>query len=152
MAREAPRAELALVTAWLIDTGPLVAYLDAGDSAHAAVARRLDDFAGRLVTSGAVITEAMHLVASDTRGPRALAELVTATAVEVYDLAQPADLQPAVELMERYPNLPMDYADATLVLLAEGLGIEDLLTLDRRGFGAFRTREGKALRLVLDLA
>ena len=53
--------------------------------------------------------------------------------------------------MERYDNVPMDYADATLLLLAEGLGIEDLLTLDRRGFSAFRTRDGRALRLVLDL-
>ena len=56
--------------------------------------------------------------------------------------------------MEGYtslPNLPMDYADATLLLLAEALGIHDLLTLDRRGFSAFRTREGEALRLILDL-
>lgn len=136
---------------WLLDTGPLVAYLDASDPGHSHVAPRLDRFAGRLATTSAVITEAMHLVASDTRGPRALAELVSAAAIEVHDLSRAPDLQIAVELMETYVDLPMDYADATLLMLAERLGVDELATLDRRGFSAFRTRKGKPLRLVLDL-
>ena len=139
------------MTTWLIDTGPLVAYLDGADPTHAAIANRLDGLSGHLATTSAVITEAMHFVSSDTRGPRALADFVSAAAMTVYDFSRPADLRLAVELMETYPNLPMDYADATLLLLAEGLGVEELLTLDRRGFSAFRTRDGKALRLVLDL-
>jgi uncharacterized protein len=52
--------------------------------------------------------------------------------------------------MGRYANVPMDFADATLVLLAETLGAHDVLTLDRRGFATYRTRRGRALRLVLD--
>jgi predicted nucleic acid-binding protein len=44
----------------------------------------------------------------------------------------------------------MDFADATLVLLAEALGTDELLTLDRRGFSIFRTRKRRAFRLVLD--
>jgi hypothetical protein len=139
------------VTVWLVDTGPLVAYLDGGDPAHAVVADHLDGFSGRLATTSAVVTEAMHLVASDSRGPRLLADLLAETAAEVYDLSRPPDLHHAVALMERYRNLPMDFADATLLLLAEAVGVEDLLTLDRRGFAAFRTRQGRALRLVLDL-
>lgn len=136
---------------WLVDTGPLVAYLDARDPAHREVAVCLDSFSGRLATTSAVITEAMHLVASDTRGPRLLADFVAAAGLEIYDFSRPPELHHAANLMEKYPNLPMDFADATLLLLAEGLGVDDLLTLDRRGFGAFRTREGRALRLVLDL-
>ena len=136
---------------WLVDSGPLVAYLDAGDPAHAAVARRLEAFAGRLATTSAVVSEAMHLVASDRQGPGLLADLLAEAQVEIYDLSPPPHLHHAVDLMGRYANLPMDFADATLLLLAEGLGAGDLLTLDRRGFAAFRTREGGALRLVLDL-
>jgi predicted nucleic acid-binding protein len=41
------------------------------------------------------------------------------------------------------------FADATLVLVAEALGLHDILTLDRRGFSAYRTRPGRAFRLVL---
>ena len=138
------------MTLWLVDTGPVVAYLDAGDPEHAEVGACLDAFAGRLATTSAVVTESMHLVASDTRGPRLLADWVAAAAVEVYDLSRPPELLEAVELIEKYPNLPMDFADATLLLLAEGLGAHDLVTLDRRGFGAFRTRQGRPMRLVLD--
>jgi predicted nucleic acid-binding protein len=138
------------VREWLIDTGPIVAYLDAADTDHARVAELLDRFAGRLVTTGAVVTEAMYFLSATAHGPRRLAELVGDSGMQVYDLAQPAELHAAAGLMERYSDTPMDYADATLVLLAEALGIRDVLTLDRRGFSTYRTGSRKTLRLVLD--
>jgi len=52
--------------------------------------------------------------------------------------------------MERFADAPMDFADATLVLLAKGLNVHDILTLDRRGFSIYRTRGRRPLRLVLD--
>ena len=52
--------------------------------------------------------------------------------------------------MEKYADTPMDFADATLVLLAEALGQNEILTLDRRGFTVFRTRRGRQFRRVLD--
>jgi len=66
--------------------------------------------------------------------------------------SRPPELDAAVALMEKYADTPMDFADATLVLLAEALDVHDILTLDRSGFSTFRTRPGRALRLVLDLA
>ncbi len=48
------------------------------------------------------------------------------------------------------PDIPMDYADATLVLLADGLEVWEILTLDRRGFSTYRTKGRRAFRLVLD--
>lgn len=135
----------------LIDTGPLVAYLDGGDHEHRSVSTFLDTFTGRLATTSAVITEAMHLVAADSRGPGWLAELAAVVDLEVYDLTAPPDLLVASNLMRRYLNVPMDFADATLLLLADGLQAYDLLTLDRRGFSAFRTPKGEPMRLVLDL-
>lgn len=137
------------MTAWLIDTGPLVAYLDATDPWHGAVARRLDDFKGDLVTTSAVITEAMHFVSSVRNGPRQLAELLAKSRTRVYDLCRPPEIVEAVRLMEKYADTPMDFADATLVLLAEALDLRDVLTLDRRGFSTYRTRRRQGLRLVL---
>ncbi|HUP02081.1 MAG TPA: PIN domain-containing protein [Gemmatimonadota bacterium] len=136
---------------WIVDTGPLVAYLDAHDPAHARVAPRWDDFRGRLATTSAVITEAMHFVAANRSGPRHLAELVAASAMDVYDLTRPAELHEAAALMEKYADIPMDFADATLVLLAEALDVDDIFTLDYRGFSVYRTRTRRALRLVLAL-
>lgn len=135
---------------WLLDTGPLVAYLNAEDPAHAEVAGRVDGFTGQLVTTSAVITEAMHFVSAAAEGPELLAELATASDLRVYDLCQPLELHAAAALMEKYADTPMDFADATLLLLAEGLQVAEILTLDRRGFSVYRTRSGEALRQVLD--
>jgi hypothetical protein len=130
----------------------MVAYLDAGDPAHAEVAACWDGFRGQLATTSAVITEAMHFVSASSAGPRHLAALVAASAMQVYDLNRPPELHEAVSLMEKYADTPMDFADATLVLLAEALHVHDILTLDRRGFSTYRTRKRRALRLVMDLA
>lgn len=135
---------------WLIDTGPIVAWLDADDSDHARVASRLDAFSGRLVTSSAVVTESMYFVCGTPEGPRRLSEFVADTGMRVFDLAQPPELRRAVELMERYADTPMDYADATLVLLAEALQVHDILTLDRRGFSSYRSPSRKPFRLILE--
>lgn len=135
---------------WLLDTGPLVAYLDASDPFHDRTVSVLDRFSGQFFTTGAVITETMHFVSAVKTGPRLLAEFVLAAGVEVYDLAQVRDLHQAVVLMEQYSDTPMDYADATLVLLAERLEVYEIATLDRRGFSTFRTSGGKPFVLVLD--
>jgi hypothetical protein len=138
------------VKTWLLDTGPLVAYLDAGDPAHRAVVPRLDGFSGQLVTTGAVITETMYFVSPSPAGARLVAEFVLSGGTQVYDLCQPSDLAAAAQLIEKYADTPMDFADATLVLLGDALGLRDILTLDRRGFSTYRTERGKSFRLVLD--
>lgn len=141
---------MANVKSCLLDTGPLVAYLDAKDRFHTEVTHCLDAFSGQLHTTSAVVTEAMHLVSASTKGPRILAEFVSVSGLEVHDFAQPDNLEKAVDLMEKYADIPMDYADATLVLLAEQLNIPDIITLDRRGFTVFRILQKKAFRLILD--
>lgn len=135
-----------------MDTGPVVAYLDGADPSHSDVAARWDSFRGQVVTTSAVITEAMHFVSASASGARHLAELVAASGMEIYDLSRPPELHEAVSLMERYADTPMDFADATLVLLGEALNVHDILTLDRRGFSTYRTRKRHAFRLVLDAA
>ena len=136
--------------AWLLDTGPLVAYLDASEPRHQEVAVRIDGFSGKLLTTSAVIGEAMYFLAAARRGPQLLAEFVAASDLLIYDFSGAADLAEAARRMEKYASVPMDFADATLVLLAERLGVFDLLTLDRRGFTVYRSARGKHLSLVLD--
>ena len=137
------------MTNWLLDTGPLVAYLDASDPAHERVGDALDEFTGQLCTTSAVITEAMHFVAGSRSGPRLLSEFVTSARVRVFDFAQPAALRKCATLMEKYADTPMDYADATLVLLAEHMKCLDILSLDRRGFSTYRSTENLGFQLIL---
>jgi uncharacterized protein len=135
--------------AWILDTGPLVAYLDASEREHARVAARLDAFTGQLLTTTAVITEAMHLLASDRRGPALLADFVALSGLQIFDFSEAAPLAEAARRMAKYSNVPMDYADATLVLLAERSGVFEVLTLDYRGFTVFRSSQGKSFVMVL---
>ncbi len=135
---------------WLLDTGPIVAYLDSNDPAHHQVSTCLDAFGGQLHTTSAVITEAMYFVSAHSAGPRLLAAFIAESKALVHDLAQSDDLREAIVPMEKYADIPMDYADATLVLLGERLGLRDILTLDRRGFSVFRVDRNKPFRLVLD--
>jgi predicted nucleic acid-binding protein len=127
-----------------------VAYLDSSDPGHAEVVACLDDFSGRLASTSAVITEELHFVSAVREGPRLLAEFVATSRTKVYDLCRPPELLEAALLMRKYADTPMDFADATLVLLAEALDKRDVLTLDRRGFSTYRTRRRRGFRLVLD--
>jgi predicted nucleic acid-binding protein len=126
------------VRTWLVDTGPLVAYLDRSDPSHGRVVSVWNGYSGRLVTTSAVVTEAMQALEPSASGPALLAELVVRSAMEVRDLCQPRSLGKAAQLMAKYANVPMDFADATLVLLGTELGVKQILTLDRRGFTVFR--------------
>lgn len=134
---------------WLLDTGPLVAYLAARDPAHHEVVECLNSFSGQLVTTSAVITEAMYFVSTSTAGPRLLAEFVGASGTRVYDFSQAAALRAAAALMTQYSDTPMDYADATLVLLAQAVNVNEIVTLDRRGFSAYRLKRKQPFKLVL---
>ncbi len=147
MAKADQEPQLALRT-WLVDTGPFIAYINRRDPAHAAVAARLDGFDGQLVTTGAVVTEVMHFLAGVPGGPAAFAELLVASGAGIAEMSEPAAVLAAAGLMARYSDTPMDFADATLVQLADTLGVTDILTLDRRGFSTYRTTKGKAFRLV----
>jgi predicted nucleic acid-binding protein len=135
---------------WLLDTGPLVAYLVASETEHPKVSARLDAFTGQLFTTSAVITEAMHFVAKARKGPTLLADFVAQSGLQVLDFSEAGELAEAARRMEKYADTPMDYADATLVLLAERLGVFEILTLDRRGFSAYRSSRGKRFSLLLD--
>jgi hypothetical protein len=92
----------------------------------------------------------MHFVASASEGPRMLAEFVATSGMRIFDLCQPREIQTAATLMQKFATVPMDFADATLVLLADALSVRDVLTLDRRGFRVFRDLRRRPFRLVLD--
>ncbi len=133
---------------WLVDTGPLIAFINRRDPMHKPVARRLDGFSGQLVTTGAVVTEVMHFLSDVRGGPMAFAELLMASGTQIADVSDPEAVLAAANLMATYADTPMDFADATLVQLAAQLRVVDILTLDRRGFSTYRTAKGKAFRLV----
>jgi uncharacterized protein len=122
----------------LVDTGPLVALLDPSDSARATCRKCLDTLAqSDLVTTEAVITEAEYLLDFSRRAQVALLHLLASQRPRVEPIGA-KDRMRIAELMIKYGDSPMDYADATLVLLAERLRTHRVFTLDRRDFGVYR--------------
>jgi len=128
----------------IVDTGPLVALFHARDRHHEAAKAVLESNPAVLVSTWPVITEACHFLAQ--AGRRALLTFVRRGALRLEALSV-EDVPQLDELLARYER--MDFADATLVLIAEKTGITEIFTIDRRDFEAYRTRSGRRLRLLL---
>ena len=118
-----------------VDTGPLVALFDPSDMHHRQAvaffaARRLRGF----VTT-AVIAEVTHLLSFRDDTPVNFLRWLLRGGLAVEDTA--ADLGRIVELMSKYGDVPMDFADATVVAASERVGTRDVATLDSH-FSAYR--------------
>lgn len=125
----------------LVDTGPLVALFDPADSDHEKCVDILARLEEPLCTTIPVLTEAFHLLSPASIGSQRLMDFVLAHGLNVGSLDDAA-LTRAFELMLRYADLPMDLADASLVVLAETLKLRKIFTIDRRDFVTYRIKHG----------
>ncbi len=114
----------------LADASALIALLDADDSAHERCVEALKRIRDPLATVWPAFTEAMHLLGDTTRGPEALCDMVDDGALALAPL-DAADVPRIKELMRKYRDLPMDFADAALVRVAERDRLSRILTFDR---------------------
>lgn len=133
----------------LTDAGPLVALIDRGEPDHERCVACLDGLTTPMVTSWPAFTEAMYLLgeAGGWRGQEALWQLVTHGDLHVL-LPAAEQWRRVRDLMAKYRDLPMDLADATLVVLAEEHGLTDVFTLDRRDFSTYRIHGRRRFRIL----
>ncbi|WP_307801050.1 type II toxin-antitoxin system VapC family toxin [Microbispora triticiradicis] len=137
----------------LLDTGPLVAAAHRGDKHHQACVRLLEELPGPLLLPVPVLIEACWLI-NKYGGPMThaafLDHLHTTTSTGGFSLVSltPGDLNRMAELVRGYPALRLDPADASVVALAERLGVRRIATLDRRDFSVVRPRHCLALTLL----
>lgn len=125
----------------LADTGPLVALFDPADRDHTRCVNRLREIEEPLLATVPVLTEAFHLLEPSSRGAAALMRFVSEGGLALWYFDD-ATLARALELMQRYRDLPMDLADASLVTAAEALATRRIFTLDRKDFHTYRIRRG----------
>lgn len=132
----------------LVDTGFWLALANRRDTHHAAAVARLAEIDEPLVTTWPVITETCHLLLRRLGADSQIAFLASyvAGAFEVVAI-EPRHAQRLHELMDRYRDLPMDLADASLVVAAEELGEGRILSTDRRDFAAYRWKGGRCSRM-----
>jgi len=122
----------------LIDSGPLVALVDADDQYHAECSAALRKLHWqRMGIVWPVLTEAMHFLDDLPKAQDNVWEMVARGAVEIVPLG-PDDVPRIRELMRQYANRPMDLADAALIRVAEREGTRRFFTVDRKDFAVYR--------------
>jgi predicted nucleic acid-binding protein len=130
----------------LLDTGPLVAILHRDDRHHQRCVEALKPFRGVLLSTEPVLSEAMYLLARIPGAREACFELFIRGGVTLVPATR-ASLRRCQSLMSQYRDVPMDFADATLVALAEEADVREVFTLDRRGFETYRVGKRETFRL-----
>jgi len=120
----------------ILDTGPWVALIDRSESRHDDCVQWLKNFSGKLYSTEAVLTEVLYLLNFSIIAQKAALDFVLQSIVQIVP-ANIQSLRKARSLMEKYADLPMDYADATLVCLAMDTGIREIATLDEKDFSIY---------------
>ena len=131
----------------LLDTGPFVALVDRSEGRHDQCVAVLEGWTGAVVTTEAVLTETLYLVGPQWRGQKATLEFILRGAFQLVPSSH-ASLQRVAALMERYRNVPMDFADATLVHVADREGLRTILTIDHSDFETYRIGRSAKFRIL----
>lgn len=131
----------------LLDTGPWVALLDRSETMHSACIEWFKSYTGILYSTEAVLTEVLYLLNFSAQAQSAALDFVLRSAVQL----MPSDTESLAVcqvLMKKYADLPMDFADATLVCLAQETGITNIITLDQKDFGIYRPGNQKTFNII----
>jgi predicted nucleic acid-binding protein len=124
----------------IVDTGFWLALANRRDDNHQAATLLFQKLQNvEFITTWCVVTETCYLMQKriGIDAPKAFIRKITSGMVKIFDLA-PVHCLRIEQLMEQYRNLPMDLADASLVILAEELGHGRILSVDYRDFNTYR--------------
>ena len=131
----------------LIDSGPLIALFDKSDKYHNKVLEFLQQYQGDLITTWSVLTEVSHMLDFNLQVQIDFLKWVELGGIEVYDIPQNEIVNIRV-MMEKYIDVPMDLADATLMYIASKEYIKDIVSIDS-DFDIYRTLKKQSLNNLL---
>jgi predicted nucleic acid-binding protein len=131
----------------IVDSGPLYATVDSDDHDHVRCLEVLQRPDLDLVVPALVVAEVTYLVGRRLGAATEAAFLRGLAAVEV-EAPSVDDWPKIASLVERYGDFPLGGTDASVIVLAERLGTDLIVTLDRRHFGAIRRDNRKPFRLL----
>lgn len=136
----------------IADTGFWLALANLKDRHHGAARQALAGLSEGLVTTWPVVTETCHLLANrlGVQAELRFLQSLQAGAAKLVPLSV-EDLPRIAQLVQKYRDLPMDFADASLVLLAEQLGSGRIFSTDVRDFKTYRWKSRKPFKNLLPL-
>ena len=130
----------------LLDTGPLVAYLDVRQQNHEWAARQFAGLTEPPLICEAVVSEACFLLAGQPRAVAKIGEYLERGVLAMVPVGGAA--QPRIfALMEKYRQVPMSYADACLLWLAETHARSRVFTLDS-DFEIYRLDRARSVPVI----
>jgi uncharacterized protein len=137
---------LAVIRQAIIDTGPLVAFLDRDESHHEWSVEQIKQLAIPLLVCEPVLTEAMYLLARIPPAQHALLELLQNGALQIsFSLSEwTTDIK---ALLGKYADQPMSLADACLVKMSELNAKHYVFTLDS-DFRVYRKHGREPVKLI----
>jgi predicted nucleic acid-binding protein len=118
-----------LLNTVLVDAGPLIALFDKDDRYHGAIKEFLAKGNYRFVSTVAVLTEVSYMLNFSIGAQTDFFEWVLKKGLVLCDV-EIGGISRIIELLQKYSDLPMDFADATLVLAAEKTGIRTIISID----------------------
>jgi len=121
----------------LVDTGAILAMLDPHDSWHVPCKTVFRQMRMPLVTSEAVLTEVFHLTGANRAAMEAAWKFLRSGTI-VVGAIEDSEMPQLRSLMLQYWDRPMDFADATLVHLANRGSLSTILTVDQADFATYR--------------
>lgn len=133
----------------VLDTSGLLAWLDGSERHHRQVAAAMATIEPPYLLSPFVLAELDYLLSTRV-GATARRALVNEVAQGVYRLEpfSTADVGSALAILDRFADLDVGIADASIVVLSERHGTRDLLTLDERHFRILAPSPGRPFRLL----
>ena len=136
----------------IADTGFWVALANRKDKHHSLAKKCYHLYHPRLITTYFVMGETCHLLLREI-GVEAQIKFLQAYQIEAFKVfhLEKQHFPRLIELMQKYKELPMDLADASLVILAEQLGHGQILSTDQRDFNTYRWKQNKPFENLLFL-
>ncbi|MBA7525482.1 tRNA(fMet)-specific endonuclease VapC [subsurface metagenome] len=123
----------------IIDTGPWVALIDRSEKKHGICVQWLENYSGKLYSTEAVLTEVLYLLNFSVKAQTAAIDFIIESVVEIIPSSIDS-LMKVKNLINKYSDLPMDFADATIVCLAIDTGIKNIITFDQKDFNIYRLK------------
>ena len=131
----------------ILDTGPWVALIDRSEIRHAECVQWLKHFSGGLYSTEAVLTEVLYLLNFSITAQCAAMDFVLKSVIEIVP-SSTESLKRIKSLMKKYADLPMDFADASIVCLASETGIQNIVTFDKKDFAIYRLPKKKTFAIM----
>ncbi len=131
----------------IIDTGPWVALIDRSESRYTECVQWLKNFSGRLYSTEAVLTEVLYILNFSITAQCAALDFVLESVVEMVP-SNTDSLKKTKNLMKKFADLPMDFADATIVCLATETGMQDIVTFDKKDFAVYKLPKKRSFTIM----